>query len=29
VLRDAARSAKPERFFRHPQLNIGKFFVAS
>jgi 3-hydroxyacyl-CoA dehydrogenase len=29
ILRDAARSAKPERFFRHPQLNIGKFFVAS
>ena len=24
-----AHYEKPERFFRHPQLNIGKFFVAS
>jgi 3-hydroxyacyl-CoA dehydrogenase len=23
------RAASPQRFFRHPQLNVGKFFVAS
>jgi 3-hydroxyacyl-CoA dehydrogenase len=29
ALREAAASAKPVRFFQHPQLNAGKFFVAS
>jgi len=29
ILRDAARSASPPRFFRHAQLNVGKFFVAN
>src|SRR5262245_49174974 len=29
LLRDAAASGRPARFFRHPQLNVGKFFVAS
>ena len=29
ILRDATRGGKPARFFRHPQLNVGKFFVAS
>ncbi len=29
LLRDAAKSALPPRFFQHPQLNVGKFFVAS
>ncbi len=29
LLADAARSGKPARFFRHPQLNVGKFFVAN
>ncbi len=29
LLRDAAKSARTQRFFRHPQLNVGKFFVAS
>jgi len=29
VLREAARTGKPERFFNHPHMNIGKFFVAS
>jgi 3-hydroxyacyl-CoA dehydrogenase len=27
-LREAAASAKPQKFFRHPTANIGKFFVA-
>ncbi len=29
VLLEAARSGKPRRFFTHPQLNVGKFFVAN
>jgi 3-hydroxyacyl-CoA dehydrogenase len=29
ALREAAGSAKPAPFFQHPQLNAGKFFVAS
>ena len=29
VLLEAARSGKPRRFFAHPQLNVGKFFVAN
>jgi 3-hydroxyacyl-CoA dehydrogenase len=29
VLLEAARSGKPRRFFEHPQLNVGKFFVAN
>jgi 3-hydroxyacyl-CoA dehydrogenase len=29
ALREAAASAKPVRLFEHPQLNAGKFFVAS
>jgi hypothetical protein len=29
ALRDAAKSGTPKRFFQHPQLNVGKFFVAS
>jgi 3-hydroxyacyl-CoA dehydrogenase len=29
ILRDATRGGKPARFLRHPQLNVGKFFVAS
>ena len=28
VLEEAAKSGKPERFFDHPRINIGKFFVA-
>jgi 3-hydroxyacyl-CoA dehydrogenase len=28
VLADAARSGKPERFFNHRRINIGRFFVA-
>ncbi|MBW2444617.1 MAG: 3-hydroxyacyl-CoA dehydrogenase family protein [Deltaproteobacteria bacterium] len=27
-LEDAAKSGKPERFFNHRRINIGKFFVA-
>ena len=27
-LAEAAKSGKPERFFQHPTLNTGKFFVA-
>ena len=29
TLREAARTGKPVRFFEHPQLNVGKFFVAN
>jgi 3-hydroxyacyl-CoA dehydrogenase len=29
ALRAAAQSGEPRRFFQHPQLNVGKFFVAS
>ena len=29
ILREAALRSRPERFFRHPQLNVGRFFVAS
>ena len=29
ALVEAARTGKPERFFHHPHMNIGKFFVAS
>ena len=29
ALRAAARGTEAPRFFRHPQLNVGKFFVAS
>jgi len=29
ALLEAARSGKPKRFFSHPQLNVGKFFVAN
>ena len=28
VLADAAKTGKPERFFNHPRINIGRFFVA-
>ncbi|MBW2314317.1 MAG: 3-hydroxyacyl-CoA dehydrogenase family protein [Deltaproteobacteria bacterium] len=28
ILEDAAKSGKPERFFNHRRINIGKFFVA-
>ena len=28
ALADAARNGKPERFFNHPQINRGRFFVA-
>ena len=28
ILAEAARTAKPERFFNHPQINRGRFFVA-
>lgn len=28
ALADAAKAAKPERFFNHTRINIGKFFVA-
>jgi hypothetical protein len=28
ALADAAKATKPERFFNHPRINIGKFFVA-
>lgn len=28
VLAEAARTGKPERFFRHARINIGRFFVA-
>ncbi len=28
ALAEAARSGKPERFFAHPRINIGRFFVA-
>ena len=28
ALADAARTGKPERFFEHPRINIGRFFVA-
>jgi 3-hydroxyacyl-CoA dehydrogenase len=29
ALQGAAKSGKPQRFFQHPQLNVGKFFVAN
>jgi 3-hydroxyacyl-CoA dehydrogenase len=29
ALRDAAKSGKAAPFFQHPQLNVGKFFVAN
>ena len=29
ALATAAKSGKPQRFFQHPQLNVGKFFVAN
>lgn len=29
ALADAAKASKPERFFNHTRINIGKFFVAS
>jgi 3-hydroxyacyl-CoA dehydrogenase len=28
ILEEAAKSSQPERFFEHPQINVGKFFVA-
>ena len=28
ILETAARSGEPKRFFNHPQINTGKFFVA-
>ncbi len=28
VLEEAAKSGQPERFFNHPRINIGRFFVA-
>jgi hypothetical protein len=28
ILEEAARSGATERFFRHPTINTGKFFVA-
>ena len=29
ALAEAARSGVPKRFFQHPQINIGRFFVAN
>ncbi len=29
ALAEAARSGLPKRFFQHPQINIGRFFVAN
>jgi 3-hydroxyacyl-CoA dehydrogenase len=29
LLADAAKSGEPKRFFSHPQINIGRFFVAN
>ncbi len=29
LLSDAARSGQPQRFFQHPQINVGRFFVAN
>jgi len=29
ALAEAARTGKPARFFEHPTMNTGKFFVAS
>jgi hypothetical protein len=29
ALQAAAKSGKPQRFFQHAQLNVGKFFVAN
>ncbi|MCH2173871.1 3-hydroxyacyl-CoA dehydrogenase family protein [Myxococcota bacterium] len=29
LLSDAANSSKQERFFHHPNINVGRFFVAS
>jgi len=28
ILEEAARKGNPERFFQHPRINVGKFFVA-
>jgi 3-hydroxyacyl-CoA dehydrogenase len=28
ALAEAARTGKPERFFTHPRINVGRFFVA-
>ena len=28
VLAEAAKTGQPERFFDHPRINIGRFFVA-
>jgi len=28
ALADAAKTGKPERFFQHTRINIGRFFVA-
>jgi len=28
ALVEAARTGKPERFFQHPRINVGRFFVA-
>ena len=28
ILTEAAASGKPRKFFAHPQVNVGKFFVA-
>lgn len=29
ALAESARSGRPERFFEHPTINVGKYFVAS
>ena len=28
ILAEALRTGKPERFFQHPRINVGRFFVA-
>ncbi len=28
ILTEALRTGKPERFFQHPRINVGRFFVA-
>jgi flavin reductase (DIM6/NTAB) family NADH-FMN oxidoreductase RutF len=29
LLAEATRADEPKRFFSHPQINIGRFFVAN
>jgi hypothetical protein len=28
LLAEAARTGEPKRFFEHPHINVGRFFVA-